>query len=155
MKDLLKLFHKKKKIVVGLMSGTSADGIDAVLVEVRGSGLKTTFHQIAFATVPYPAGFKDFLMKNSDRRTARLDDVVRLNFLIGEFFADAAKQVVRRAGKQLSGIDLIGSHGQTISHLPQAQQVFGKKIAATFQLGDPAVIAKRTGVITVGDFRVA
>lgn len=155
MNSIQRLFHKKKKLVIGLMSGTSVDGIDAALLEVEGSGMKTKFHQLAFAAVPYPNGFKDFLLKNSDPQTARLDDIARLNFLIGEFFADAGRRVVLKAGKRLSSIDLIGSHGQTVCHLPRPRQMFGKKITATFQLGDPAVIAKRTGVITVGDFRVA
>ncbi len=154
MKRIPRIFHKKKKLVIGLMSGTSADGIDAALVEVEGHGLKTKFHQLAFVAVPYPNGFKDFLLKNSDPQTACLDDIARLNFLIGELFAEAARRVVLKAGKRLSSIDLIGSHGQTVCHLPRPRRMFGKKITATIQLGDPTVIAKRTGVVTVGDFRI-
>ncbi|HMD14607.1 MAG TPA: anhydro-N-acetylmuramic acid kinase, partial [Bacteroidota bacterium] len=153
MKTLERLFRKNKKTVVGLMSGTSADGIDAVVVEITGNGRQTTVREITSATYPFPRGFKNFLLQNSDPDTARLDDLARLNVLIAELFADAAGKIVQSAGKRLSEIDLIGSHGQTVQHLPVEKKIFGKKIRATLQLGDPSVIAKRTGVVTVGNFR--
>lgn len=137
------------------MSGTSADGIDAVLLEVQGDGLKTRFHQVAFVTIPFPNGLRAFLFQNSDPTHARLDDIARLNILLGELFADAAHKVARKAGRRTSEIDLIGSHGQTIVHLPEPHALFGREISATLQIGDPSLIAKRTGVVTVGDFRVA
>jgi anhydro-N-acetylmuramic acid kinase len=146
-------FNLKKKLIVGLMSGTSADGIDAVLIELRGSGISTKFKQLAFKTYPYPGGFKQYLLKNSNAATARLDDIARLNVLIGMFFADAAAKIVRVAGHSLNEVYLIGSHGQTIQHVPQTASFYGKKVRATLQIGDPSVIAKLTGVPTVGDFR--
>ncbi len=136
------------------MSGTSADGIDAVVVEITGNGKKTTIREIAFATYPFPRGYKKFLLQNSDPDTARLDDLTRLNVLIADLFADAAKKIAKSAGKRLSEIDIIGSHGQTVHHLPVAKKIFGKKFRATLQLGDPSVIAKRTGIVTVGNFRM-
>src|SRR5579862_2119908 len=142
-------------LIIGLMSGTSADGIDAAVVGVRGSGTSTKVRQIAFRTFSYPRGFKKFLLENSDSKTARLDNIVRLNMLVGELFADAAKGIAKKAGVRLTDIDLIGSHGQTICHLPEIKKLFGKQIRGTLQIGDPAVIAKRTGIPTVGDFRVA
>jgi len=151
---LERLFHKKKKLIIGLMSGTSADGIDAVLIEVKSSGSNTSFSQLAFETYSYPSGFKEFLLKNSNAVTARLDDITRLNVLIAMFFADATKQIVRKGGKRTSEIDLIGSHGQTIHHLPERKKIFGKNVRATLQIGNPSVIAKLTGVVTVGDFRL-
>jgi len=155
MNNLQKLFRKKNKLIVGLMSGTSADGIDAALVRVSGEGLKTRFRLLAFTTVPYPDGLKKCLRRNSHPGSARLDEVARLNVLIGEFFAEAVTKVVHLAGKRIAQIDLIGSHGQTIAHYPEPRKVFGKKISATLQIGDPSVIAKRTGIVTVGDFRIA
>ena len=149
-----KLSNKKKKLVVGLMSGTSADGIDAVLLEVKGSGHSTRFRQLSFLTHPFPRGFKQFLLRQSDPASARLDDITRLHVLVGELFADAAARVVDKAGKKLADVDLIGSHGQTVQHLPAVRVLFGKKIRSTLQLGAPSIIAKRTGVITVGDFRL-
>jgi anhydro-N-acetylmuramic acid kinase len=154
MNNLQKLFRKKNKLVIGLMSGTSADGIDAVALRVRGDGERTSFEQLAFSEIPYPKGFRKFLLHNSNASTANLADIARLNILLGELFADAAKRVARRAGTNLSNIDLIGSHGQTIAHYPEARPLFRKKVSSTLQIGDPSMIAKRTGVVTVGDFRV-
>lgn len=153
MEKLEKLFKKKKKLVVGLMSGTSADGIDAALVEIRGIGETAIIRQLAFKTYPYPNGFKEFLLKNSNVKTSRLDDITRLDMLLAVFFSEAAKKIVRKAGMNISDVDLIGSHGQTIHHLPTPKSMFGKKVGATCQIGNPSAIAKITGIVTVGDFR--
>jgi len=154
MELLEKLFRGKNKLIVGLMSGTSADGIDAALVKIQGSGTTSTVHQLAFETYPYPKGFNKFLLKNSDAKTARLDDITRLDILIASFFADAVKKIVRKTSKHLNEIDLIGSHGQTIHHLPINKKMFGKFVRSTMQIGNPSIIAKLTGVVTIGDFRV-
>lgn len=153
MKTLERLFRKKKKLVVGLMSGTSADGMDAALVEITGAGAATTVRQIAFRTFPYPAGYTRFLLTHSDAATARLDEIARLNVLVAEFSADAVARIARAGKRRLADVDLIGSHGQTIQHLPAPVRRFGKTVRATLQIGDPSVIAKRTGVVTVGGFR--
>jgi len=154
MKILESVYRKDKKLVVGLMSGTSVDGIDAALVEISGSGEKSSLRLIEFITTAYPDGYKEFLLKNSDKRTAKLDDIVRLDMLIARFFADAVKKVARKAGISLHKIDLIGSHGQTIQHLPQPALLFGKMIRSTMQIGNPSAIAKLTGIVTIGDFRI-
>src|SRR5438445_10340387 len=120
--------RKNKKLVAGLMSGTSADGIDTVLVELRGHGLKSKVRQLAFRTYPYPKGLRSFLMRNSDTKTARLDDIVRLDTLIAMLFAGAVKALARSAGIPLTNIDLIGSPGQTIRHLPLAHPMFRKEV---------------------------
>jgi anhydro-N-acetylmuramic acid kinase len=78
-----------------------------------------------------------------------------LNVLVAHFFADAVKKVVRKAHIPLSSIDLIGSHGQTVHHLPVARRAFGKLIHSSLQIGDPSTIAQLTGIVTVGDFRTA
>jgi anhydro-N-acetylmuramic acid kinase len=136
------------------MSGTSADGVDAVLLRVRRSGVRTAYKQLAFITEAYPSGVRQFIMRNSIADSGSVEEITRLNFLLGELFADAAARVAERAGHRLSDVDLIGSHGQTIHHLPNIWRSAGKRIRATLQIGDPSVIAKRTGVLTVGDFRV-
>ena len=82
MEALETLFGKKKKLVIGLMSGTSADGIDAALVEIHGSATSSKLRLIAFQTFLYPRGFKKFLLRNSSALTARLDDVTRLDMLV-------------------------------------------------------------------------
>lgn len=154
MQTLEKLFRKKEKLVIGLMSGTSADGIDAALVRITGSGPSTAVRQLAFRIYPYPAGLREILFRSSDARTARLDEIARLDMLLGSLFADAARKIARRAGVPLSRVDLIGSHGQTIHHLPSGLRMFGKTIRATVQVAHPSAVAKLTGVLTVGDFRV-
>lgn len=153
MKRLTKLQNKQKKLVIGLMSGTSVDGIDAALVEIKGSGINTKIKQLFFKTYPYPKGLKELILKNSLRDTSNVEDICRLNFLIGKLFAKAAINLCKDFGISINKIDLIGSHGQTIHHLPQKIKLFSEEIKSTLQIGDPAVIAKLTGVPTVGDFR--
>jgi anhydro-N-acetylmuramic acid kinase len=137
------------------MSGTSLDGIDAVLLRLRGSGTSTTFRQIAFVNKPFPQKLKQLLLKNSVPATSRVDDIARLNVLLAELYADAVRSLAKRAAVRLSQIALIGSHGQTLHHLPQPMKMFGKTIRATLQIGDPSVLATLTGIPTVGDFRLA
>jgi anhydro-N-acetylmuramic acid kinase len=154
MHQLHRLQGKKKKLIIGLMSGTSADGIDAVLLRVSGSGIRTSFKQLAFISCPYPSKLRKLILRNSSADSSSVEEISHLNLILGEFFADAAARVTKRAGYKLSDVDLIGSHGQTIHHLPNLWRFAGKRIRATLQIGDPAVIAKRTGIITIGDFRV-
>jgi len=135
------------------MSGTSADGIDVALVSFTPRRDGTAMRIIGCRTIPYPKGFRAFLLKNSDPGTARLDQISDLNFLVAEFFSGALSRTCTSLGIAVGELDLIGSHGQTISHSPKARRLFGKKIRSTLQVGDPAAIAKLTGVPTVGNFR--
>jgi anhydro-N-acetylmuramic acid kinase len=146
---------KSSKLVVGLMSGTSLDGIDAVLLRVWGHGVRTRFKQLAYLESPFPRGLRELLLRNSHPKTSRVDDIARLNVLVALLYADAVKRLARKAGVALADIALIGSHGQTIHHLPAPQKLFGHPIRSTLQIGDPSVLATRTGIRTVGDFRIA
>jgi len=140
-------------LAAGLMSGTSADGIDAALVRFTERHARTGMKILGFRTIPYPKGFRALLLKNSDPETARLDEISGLNFLIAELFAGAVASLSSSLGFTLSDLDLIGSHGQTVGHYPVRKKMFGRSIRSTLQIGDPAVIAKLTGVPTVGNFR--
>jgi anhydro-N-acetylmuramic acid kinase len=142
-------------LVAGLMSGTSLDGIDAVLLRVQGSGASTRFAQLAYREYPFPRGLRSALLRNSVSETGRVDEITRLNAVLGELYARAVMRLVRYAGLPLQALDLIGSHGQTIQHLPRPARMFGRTVRATLQIGDPSVIAALTGVTTVGDFRAA
>lgn len=135
------------------MSGTSLDGVDAVLLEVTGNGTTTKLRQIDFLAYPFPEGLKDLVLKNSAKETSNVEDICRLNFLIPMIYADAIKALCNKNSFPLENLDLIGSHGQTIHHLPEKHEMFGYEVRSTLQIADPAVIAKLTGVITVGDFR--
>ncbi len=143
------------KLVVGLMSGTSLDGIDAVLLRVWGSGTSTRFAQLAYREHPFPRGLRRMLLRNSVPETSRIDDIARLDLLLPQLYADAVSALARKARIPLNTIALIGSHGQTIHHLPRPVKMFGKTVRATLQIGNPSALATLTGIPTVGDFRVA
>jgi anhydro-N-acetylmuramic acid kinase len=145
MKGLNAILNRGERLVVGLMSGTSMDGIDAALVRIRGSGLETQLHLIEFVSIPYESGVLERLRDIDSTR-----DLCELNFLIGEAFAEAALAVIRRSGFQVTDIDLIGSHGQTVYHNPPSSK---KGVPSTMQIGELDVIAERTGITTIGDFR--
>ncbi|MCL2216243.1 MAG: anhydro-N-acetylmuramic acid kinase [Defluviitaleaceae bacterium] len=139
---LQSLAAKDEKLVVGLMSGTSADGIDAALVKISGSCTGMRLEEIAFENYAFPTGIKERIFDLFGH--ARADEICRMNFLLGELFANAALDIAAKAG--VRQIDLIGSHGQTIYHIPEN---------STLQIGEGAVIAHKTGAVTVSDFRTA
>lgn len=148
------LQKKRSKLIVGLISGTSADGIDAALVRVNGGGTSTRVAQIALDSYQYPPELRMLILENSLPGTGSVDLICELNVLVAHFFADAVKKIARKARVALSEIDLIGSHGQTVHHLPVPKKSFGKLIHSGLQIGDPSTIAKLTGIVTVGDFRM-
>jgi len=137
------------------MSGTSLDGIDAVLLRVHGSGAETRFRQLAYLERPFPRRLRDLLMRNSTPDTSRVDEIARLTMALAMAYADAVRALARTARLPVSAIDLIGSHGQTIHHLPSPARVAGRVVRSTLQIGDPSALAALTGVTTVGEFRVA
>jgi anhydro-N-acetylmuramic acid kinase len=155
MERLQKLHSKDQKLIVGLISGTSLDGVDAALVKIKGQGTETKVELLHFLTYRYPDGLKEVILENSTPGQGRVEDICRLNFLLGEIFAQATMSLLEAAGYKTEEVDLIGSHGQTIHHLPEEEMLFDYKIRSTLQLGEPSVIAKRTGIITVADFRPA
>ncbi len=139
-------------IVAGVMSGTSADGIDVALVRLFGRGFRTRLELIAQQAFPYPADVRKAVLASMNAQKARVADLARLSFLLGELYADAVLATQRRAGVQA---ELIGCHGQTIYHQGDAAQFLGRTIACTWQTGEGAVIAARCGVPVVSDFRPA
>ena len=128
------------------MSGTSGDGIDAVLAEVAGSGRQLRARVLAHVHRPFSPAVRQRILHLCLHGTVA--EICELNFVLGEHFARAALAVIRRAKRQPRDIAAIGSHGQTIHHLPNA------RTPSTLQIGEPAVIAERTGITTVADFRV-
>jgi anhydro-N-acetylmuramic acid kinase len=140
-------------LVIGLMSGTSADGVDAALVRIAENSRSTRVRVETFLTFPFPEGVREAILAASIPATGSVDLLCRLNVALGEIFADAAFAVVRQAGMDMGAVDLIGSHGQTVQHLPEPHPLGGYPIRATLQLGEPSIIAERTGVMTVADFR--
>ena len=141
--------------VVGMMSGTSVDGVDAALVEITRAGGAPKVKLLAFENLPYPADVRPRVFELFRPETSTVDRIGYMNFLLGELYARAALRVIEKAGLTRADVDLIGSHGQTIWHEPEAQTRDGFPIRYTVQIGEGAVIAARTGIPTVSDFRVA
>lgn len=136
---------------VGLMSGTSLDGIDAALVEIDNFGKKTKIKLIEFITISIPLDVKDEIKRACSEEQSSVDLICSLNFKLGYLFAEATKNVCNKAGITLENLDFIASHGQTIYHLPKSRDSF---IPSTLQIGEPAIIAYETGVKVVSNFRV-
>jgi anhydro-N-acetylmuramic acid kinase len=155
MTHLSNLLNKKERSVVGLISGTSMDGVSAVLIKLKGAGEKTTFQLIKFITYPYPIGLKEKIISIISDKKVSLEEFSRLNLYIGKIFADAVLYLSKKTKIPLSRIDIIGSHGQTIWHSPRKKDIFGYKTGSSIQLGDPTIISIITGIPTVGDFRTA
>lgn len=137
-------------LAVGLMSGTSGDGIDAAVVRVAPEPTLVDLSAAAYVSRPYTTAQRALLFELFDHTRATADRLCEANFIVGEWFAAAARDAVRSAGSALSAVDLIGSHGQTVYHIPPGTQ---GRCPSTLQIGEPAVIAERTGITTVGHFR--
>ena len=143
--------------VIGLISGTSMDGIDAALTEIEGSPPEVSIRILCYRCYPYPPGLKDRIRAAATPEQSRVDAICHLNAYLGELFARAAGRIVNDAGIEPGEVKLIGSHGQTAYHLPEAQkETFpgGElEIRSSLQLGEAAIIAERTGITTVSNFR--
>ncbi|HXU11992.1 MAG TPA: anhydro-N-acetylmuramic acid kinase [Candidatus Binatia bacterium] len=150
---LERLAGKPEKLVVGVMSGTSADGVDAALVQIRGSGEQLTWRFLRHETLHYSVKVRDLILRCCDPAAGDAATLCRLNVLLGELFARAVQHVAEKAGVDPKAIDLVGSHGQTVQHLPTPVTITGIQVRGTLQLGEPAVIAERTGITTIASFR--
>ena len=148
MLQLEEMARRDSRRIVGLMTGTSADGIDAVLVEVGGSGESTRFEVLAQSTGEIDPEMEADLFQLF-LPDALVDDLCRVNVQLGNALAKAALGVIEAAGLEPEDVDLIGSHGQTIRHLPQGEP------PSTLQIGESSTIAQLTGITTVADFRPA
>lgn len=147
--------EKPVRRVVGMMSGTSVDGVDAALVEIGGKETAPGVKLLAFRNTPFPKEVREGIFTLFKPATATVDKVGAMNFLLGQIYAQAALEVIRAAGLTPGEVDLIGSHGQTIWHAPAEEQYWGRPVRYTVQIGEGAVIAQETGITTVSDFRVA
>ncbi len=138
--------------IAGIMSGTSLDGIDVAIIDISGSGFKAKINVLTSHSVPYPRKIREALMAVSNT-SALTGDISRLNFLLGELYAEALEETAERGEIPLDTIKLIGCHGQTIFHEGQGAQYLGKKVASTFQIGESSVITERLGIDVISNFR--
>ena len=137
-------------IGIGLMSGTSADSIDAACVRFAGAPPRLDWELLSFVTLPMTAELRQEIFAAFRPETGTVDKLCQLNFTLGEWFAKASLEAVKAANLTPAQVDFIGSHGQTVWHIPPNS---GEGVASTLQLGNPAVIAERTGITVVSDFR--
>jgi len=145
--DIQGLRNKPARFAIGLMSGTSCDGIEAALVRIKGTGPGLQLKFIDQGTFPYPPSFRNRLL--DPRLTAQ--DVCSLNFELGERLAEAAKEMMNIAWAEGITVDFVASHGHTVAHIPPR----GDHPRGTLQIGEAAIIAERTGLPVISDFRQA
>jgi anhydro-N-acetylmuramic acid kinase len=142
-------------LVLGLMSGTSADGIDIALARISGVPPRVKARLLNHTAVKFPARVRAEILRVAEQRAITAGELSQLNFRLGQLFADAAETACKRFRVALSSVDLIGSHGQTIFHQGVPTNYVGAPTTSTLQIGEAAVIAAQTGVTTVADFRPA
>src|SRR5260370_2156967 len=140
-------------IVAGVMSGTSADGINVAFVSCRGRGLDTRFALVAHEQYSYTPALRKKILSLMNAPSARVADLARLNFLLGELYAEAILKTMRAA--RIPKLDLIGCHGQTLYHQSEPALFLSHPIACTWQTGEAAVVAARVGAPVVFEFRPA
>ena len=140
-------------IVAGVMSGTSADGVDVAVVSIQGRGSYLSFDLLLHDHTEYPPPIRKAVLAAMNASKTSVAELSRLNFRLGEFYAEAVSKAQKKSGQ--SKIDLVGCHGQTIYHQGTAAPYLGKNIACTWQTGEGSVVAARLGVPVVSDFRPA
>lgn len=144
------------ELCIGMISGTSVDGIDVALVEIQGVGQQAIIRTLGFETVPYPEDVRaELLALYEDDARLAVARLCSLNVVVGRCFADAAVAMCRRHDIDPGTLTVIGSHGQTVWHQPAHDPALPLSVPSTLQIGEPAVIAAETGSPVVANFRVA
>jgi anhydro-N-acetylmuramic acid kinase len=144
---------KPSHLVIGLMSGTSLDGVDAALVEIAGSGEGTRIQLKHFVSVPFARDVQAELLRVASQTPVPAQVISHLNFLLATLYTEAITRLCQEAGVEQSQVDLIGSHGQTIFHQSEPASFCGRMLASTLQIGEGSLLAENTGITTIFDFR--
>ena len=139
-------------IVAGVMSGTSADGIDVALVRIEGRGFRSWLELLALTHTRYPQRVRRAILAAMNASAASVANLSRLNFVLGELYAEAVLKAQQQAGVRC---ELVGCHGQTLYHQGSAEPFLGRRVACTWQTGEGAIIAARLAVPVISDFRPA
>jgi anhydro-N-acetylmuramic acid kinase len=151
----LRARKSRSMLVLGLMSGTSADGIDVALARISGTPPQLRTELLAHAALPFSAVIRKEILRVAEQQPIAAGELSQLNFRLGEVFADAALAACRKFRVKPKRVALIGSHGQTVFHQGTALKYLGSFTASTLQIGEASIIAARTGITTVADFRPA
>ncbi len=138
-----------KKTAIGLMSGTSMDGIDAALVNIDDN---FNFEFITGHSLDYPKEVREKLLEIANNK-GNTSDICFMDFVVGKLFAQCTNELIAKSGLKAKDIDYIASHGQTVFHIPQIKDIGGIKTGSTLQIGNISVISELTGITTIGDFR--
>ncbi len=150
---LYQLAQKPARRIIGLMSGTSLDGLDVALCELTGAGETTKVKLIEFETVDYTDDIKDEIRKVFAKKSIDFQHLALLNEWLGMLHADMILGCLKRWQISPAEVDLVASHGQTVMHAPKSLHGIEKFPNATLQIGDGDHIAVKTGIITISDFR--
>src|SRR6266849_11200237 len=140
-------------LVLGLMSGTSADAIDVALARVSGAAPRLNAKLLNHTSITFPLQLRKEILRVAEQQPISAGQLSQLNFRLGETFAEAALTACRRFRISTKKIALIGSHGQTIFHQGKPVSFLGRPTASTLQIGEASIISARTGITTIGDFR--
>ena len=148
----MELWNKPSRLVVGLMSGTSADGIDAVLTRITGSGLDTRVEQLGFFFQSFDDATRRAILELAGGESGGTRETCLMSTHLGKLYAEAVRQLLRNTGTEK--VDLIGCHGQTVYHIPEDTPYLGTTHRGTLQIGDPSYLAEEFGCPVVSDFRI-
>jgi len=142
-------------LVLGLMSGTSADGIDLALARISGAPPHLDAKLLSHASFKFPPALRKEILRVAEQQPISAGELSQLNFRLGHIYADAVLAACKKFRIAPRRVDLIGNHGQTIFHQGAPVSYLGAPTASTLQIGEGSVIAARTGITTVSDFRPA
>lgn len=154
--NIQKLFviaQKKTRSIIGLMSGTSLDGLDVAFCKISNSGENTAVELVDFETISYSTEFKDQIRKVFTKKKIVFQDLVLLNEIIGTVHGEMVLECLEKWNITTDEVDVIASHGQTVFHAPKNLHQLEGYPNATLQIGDGDHIAVKTGIITISDFR--
>lgn len=145
----------KPLLVLGLMSGTSADGIDVALARISAAPPHLNAKLLGHTSLSFPPALRKEILRVAEQQPISAGELSQLNFRLGHLYADAVLVACKKFNVAPSRINLIGNHGQTIFHQGRPANYFGKPVTSTLQIGEGSVIAARTGITTISDFRPA
>jgi anhydro-N-acetylmuramic acid kinase len=151
--QLAAIAQKQRRHIIGLMSGTSLDGLDVALCAFEGAGAQTRVEVLQFETLGYDDHFKNEIRRVFARKEVDFQHLVLLNVLVAERHAAMVNQCLAKWNIPAASVDLIASHGQTVFHAPRVFHGMANYPDATLQIGDGDHVARRTGIITISDFR--
>ncbi len=154
MYKVVEIMNKPSRLVVGIMSGTSADGIDVAFCRIKGHGLGSEIEQLGFYFEPFEKEVREKILYLATGENTNAEEFCKMNFFLGQLYVEAVKNACKKLGINEDEIDLIGSHGQTFWHIPETVEYLGKSFKSTLQLGEFSLLAEKFCCPVVGDFRV-